>query len=404
MNNHFIGIVGEYNPFHSGHQYHIARSRQELGDLPVVVVMSGDFVQRGEPAIYSKFARAEAAVRGGADLVLELPLPWCLSSAEGFARGAVGLLGRLGAEYLSFGSESGNVEELDALSRCLLDPTLQYTIKEYMKTRPELSYARARQCVLAGKAGERAALLETPNNLLAVEYCRAIYELCPEVKPFTVKREGSGHDEMDGDGFSSASRLRRMILTGESTGGEIPSAVRQVYLREEEQGRCAVETKMLEQAILSRLRMVPLSAFVLQPDGADGIGKRLYEAARSEYSYDAVLSAAKTKRYALARLRRMSMCAVLGVGAGESADSAVPPYARVLAFNSRGQELLSRINKEPAVPIITKSASVRDVSNECARLFAAGASAHDFYALAYRAESERKGGADWRYTPKRVEC
>ena len=132
-----IGIVCEYNPFHNGHARHITRALQEIGpDEGVVCVMSGDFVQRGEPAVYSKFARAEAACRGGADLVIELPLPWCLSSAEGFARGAVGLLGALGAEHLAFGSETGEVAELESLARALLTADSQEEIRKLLDRDP----------------------------------------------------------------------------------------------------------------------------------------------------------------------------------------------------------------------------------------------------------------------------
>ena len=164
-----IGIVGEYNPFHSGHEYHIQQSRQALGgDCPVVCVMSGDFVQRGEPAIYSKFARAEAACRCGADLVVELPLPWSLSSAEGFARGAVYLLSKLGATHLSFGSEAGELEPLETIAQTLLDPAVNGEIRQVLSSDASLSYAVARQKALETRLGELSAQLELPNNILAV--------------------------------------------------------------------------------------------------------------------------------------------------------------------------------------------------------------------------------------------
>ena len=396
-----IGIVGEYNPFHNGHQYHINETRRILGEnAPAVAVMSGDFVQRGENAVYSKFARAEAAVRSGIDLVIELPLPWCLSSAEGFARGAVGLLGAMGATHLSFGSELGEIGPLDDLAQALLDPTITYRIKEKLKIDANMSFARARQCVVEEKLGDTAALLETPNNILGVEYIKAIYDQGLDITPVTVGRMGSGHDREGADGMRSASEIRRMMLDGRPVTGEIPDTALRVYRRQEELGRCAADIGALEQAILSRLRMVPLSAFVMQSDGADGIGKRLYEAARTESSLNGVLSGAKTRRYALSRLRRMAMCAVLGVK--EGMNGGVPPYARVLAFNERGQRLLSSLKVSGAVPILTKPASVRELGAECTRLFSLGADAHDMYVLAYKAENERRGGEDWKTGPRIV--
>jgi len=396
-----IGIVGEYNPFHNGHKYHIDESRHILGeDTPVIAVMSGDFVQRGEPAVYSKFARAEAAVRCGADLVIELPLPWCLSSAEGFARGSVGLLGAMGVTHLSFGSELGEIKPLDELAQALLDPTLTFDIKEKLKKEPNMSFPQARQLVIADRLGADASLLETPNNILAVEYIKAIYELGLNIKPVTVRRYGSSHDGEGQTGMRSASELRRMILMGKSVEGEIPKEALEVYMNEEAQGRCAIESKTLEQAILSRIRMVPLSAFVMQQDGADGIGKRLYEAARTESSIEAVLAAAKTRRYALSRLRRMIMCAALGIK--EGMNEGIPPYARVLAFNERGQQLLAEINRKNVVPTVTKPADVRNISADCGQVFTLGASAHDMYVLGYKAENERKGTNDWKTGPKIV--
>ena len=165
-----IGIVAEYNPFHTGHEYHIARSRELLGaDSTVICVMSGDFVQRGEAALYSKFARAEAACRCGADLVIELPLPWALSSAEGFARGSLGLLGALGATHISFGSECGDVARLEKIAECLIDPMTNAEISRELYENANSSYASARQSVLERRLGDEAKLIEQPNNILAVE-------------------------------------------------------------------------------------------------------------------------------------------------------------------------------------------------------------------------------------------
>ena len=180
-----IGIVAEYNPFHNGHARLIEQTRAQLGAAcPVVCVMSGDFVQRGSPAVYSKFARAEAAARSGADLVLELPLPWSLSSAEGFARGAVGLLGSLGVvTHLSFGSECGELEPLQRVAQVLLDPLLGEDLRAELRS--GIPFAAARQQAVARRVGALAELLQAPNNILAVEYLKAIYDQRLELHPLT---------------------------------------------------------------------------------------------------------------------------------------------------------------------------------------------------------------------------
>ena len=397
-----IGIVCEYNPFHNGHLYHMQRSRELLGeDSPVICVMSGDFVQRGEAAIYSKFARAEAACLSGADLVFELPLPWSLSSAEGFARGAAGLLDRLGATHLCFGSETGETAPLETLARELLQPGLQREVKEQLARDGSLSYAAAREMAVRDRLGDLALLLEQPNNILGVEYIKAIYDNRLHMEPCAVLRVGSGHDrEGNASGFRAAAELRRLISRGREIKGELPETAEAVFAREKLQGRETADKSAFEMAILSRLRLFDEACYEALPDAADGLGRRLYGAVRQEPSLDGVLAAAKTKRYALARIRRMVMCACLGVKAGM--NEGIPPYARLLAANCRGRELLRDLQRDSKVPILTKPAAVKDMGRLCAELFTLGANAHDFYTFGYRAVEERKPGKDWRTGPKIV--
>ncbi len=394
-----IGIVCEYNPFHRGHQLHIEKARAALGaESPVVCVMSGDFVQRGEAAVYAKSARAEAACRGGADLVIELPLPWALSSAEGFARGAVGLLGALGATHLAFGSETGELQPLEELAQTLLDPSVTASVKALLAEDASLSYAAAREQAAEARLGKRALLLRQPNNILAVEYLKAIYDLRMELEPLPILREGAGHDQTrPGPGPRSASELRQRIRAGKSLEGEIPNEAAAVFSREKERGRELADPSALELAILSRLRMLDEAAYLELPDASDGIGKRLFRAVEDACSLDAVLSAAKTKRYALSRLRRMCLCAALGIRAGMSRGQ--PPYARVLAANTRGREMLHGLRDKDAIPVLTKPAAVRNMGRDCEALFSLGARAHDLYVLGYPAMAERRAGEDWRTGP-----
>ena len=190
-----VGIVTEFNPFHNGHALLLERAREAMGgDAAVVCCMSGDFVQRGEAAVWSKFARAEAAARCGADLVFELPLPWALSSAEGFARGGVGLLAALGVvDCLCFGSECGETEPLERAAEALLSPALTAELKRELEG--GIPFAAARQRALAAVTDETTArLVESPNNILAIEYIRAIYELGLDLGFMTIRREGAEHD------------------------------------------------------------------------------------------------------------------------------------------------------------------------------------------------------------------
>ncbi len=395
-----IGIVCEYNPFHNGHEYQIKKSREIVEeDAGIVCVMSGDFVQRGEAAVFSKFARAEAACRCGADLVIELPLPWALSSAETFARGAVSLLAQIKADVLSFGSEHGELPELERIAETLLDKGFGERTAEILAHSANISYAAARQRALEERLGGAAELIESPNNILAVEYLKAIRTLGAELKPITVKREGAAHDGSGEGRYRSAAALREMLQKGEDISAFVPERAREVYEKEIIQGRLIHRDK-LETALLSRLRMFDAEYFESMRDAGNGAGRRLYEAVRREAGLDAVLDAAKTRRYPLARMRRICMCAALGIDR-EAADG-LPGYARVLVANERGCALLARLRGKTEVPLITKPASVREIDGAVRKVFALGAAAHDLYVLGYGNNEEKKCGNDWRSGPKIV--
>ena len=251
-----IGVVGEFNPFHLGHFQHFEQSRKQLGgDVPVVCVMSGDFVQRGSPAAFDKHARAEAAVKCGADLVFELPLPWCIASAERFASGAVGLLDALGfVTHLSFGSECGDLAPLTALALAAAEPENIEKIKTRLTE--GMSFAAAREMVLNETLGAEARLLETPNNLLGVEYLKALFALRSAMKPMTTLRAQTQHDAESDGPMRSASQLRAMMEAGESIEGYVPAAARPMPREQMDKGRGPVTMAKLEQGILARLRML----------------------------------------------------------------------------------------------------------------------------------------------------
>lgn len=396
-----VGIVTEFNPFHNGHALLLERAREAMGeDTAVVCCMSGDFVQRGEAAVWSKFARAEAAARCGADLVFELPLPWALSSAEGFARGGVGLLAALGVvDCLCFGSECGETEPLERAAEALLSPALAAELRRELES--GIPFAAARQRALAAVTDEETArLVETPNNILAVEYIRAIYVLGLDLGFMTVRREGAEHDGQGEGSIRSASELRSRIAAGKSCSGFMPDAALAVFEREAERGRGPVLMETLEPMLLARLRMLPDEEFSRLPDASEGLGNRLRAAVRDEPTLDGVLAAAKSKRYALSRIRRMTMCACLGVREGMA--EGVPPYARLLAASERGRELLRRAQDKSRIPIITKAAAARQLPRETLSVFELGSGARDLYVLGYRAAAERRGGTDWRTGPALV--
>jgi predicted nucleotidyltransferase len=392
-----IGVVGEFNPFHLGHYDHFAQSRAQLGsDTPIVCVMSGDFVQRGAPAAFHKHVRAEAAVRCGADLVFELPLPWCLASAERFALGAVGLLDSLGVvTHLSFGSEIGSLAPLTALAIAAREPETIEKIK--IQLSQGMSFAAAREKVLHETLGEEAKLLQTPNNILGVEYIKALFTLNSAMTPMTTPRTGAQHDKPSTGRTRSASQLRSMMEAGEDITAYVPQAAARLPQQEQSAGRGPVTMESLELPLLARLRGRTEADFCALPDATEGLGNRLYRAVQTEPSVEAILSAVKTKRYPLSRLRRMVMCAALGVQAGMT-DAPVP-YARLLASTERGRTLLRQMDETATVPLVNKPAAAKALDEAGQALFTLTANARDFYTLGYPVTEERRGGSDWRTSP-----
>ncbi|MGI6028761.1 MAG: nucleotidyltransferase family protein [Candidatus Heteroscillospira sp.] len=360
-----VGVIAEYNPFHLGHAYHLERTREACPGRPVVAVMSGDYVQRGEAAVYNKHERARAAVLSGADLVLELPLPWALSSAEGFARGAVGLLEALGVvDRLSFGSECGDMDKLQKIAEALDSPELDADISGHLKS--GVSYAAARHGALEKMLGKQARLAESPNNILGIEYLRAIRALDAPITAVTVTRTGAGHDERGTEAVRSASEIRSIIRTGEDWSVFVPETVYDAL-----GGLSPLDSAMAMCAQLSRLRMLPPEVIARCPECSEGLENRICAALETEPTLEDVLNSVKTRRYTMARLRRILLCAALGVE--RDMNSGVPPYARVLAANADGLRLLAEIRDTSGIPIVTKPAHglrLEGRAGECFRLTA----------------------------------
>ena len=395
------GVIIEYNPMHMGHVHLLREIRRLLGpDTAVVCAMSGDFVQRGDFAIVGRRARAGAAVQSGADLVLEVPLPWAVSSAERFADGGVQvLLGTGLVSHIAFGSECGDVGALREVASCLLSPELQEELRRGLTAGQ--SYAACRQKAAERLLGpEKAALLESPNNILGIEYCKSLLRRDSHVQPLTVPRVGAAHDEEDADGpIASASAIRALLRAGEREEAlsRMAPAMRGAYKEEEAAGRAPVFRETCERAILARLRSMTEADFAALDEGREGLCNRLYDASRTAISVEEILDKAKTKRYAYARLRRMVLWAYLGLT--PASFPAEVPYLRVLAANAVGRELLARMRKTAKVPVLTKPADVRRLGAEARELFALEARAADLYALAYPDLSAAVGGSVWREGP-----
>ncbi|MDR2591067.1 MAG: nucleotidyltransferase family protein [Oscillospiraceae bacterium] len=386
-----VGIICEYNPFHLGHAGHIEKTKQLLGeDIVVVCVMSGNYVQRGDFAIFNKHIRAKAAVLCGADVVIELPTPYVLSAAPIFANAGVFLLDKLGVcDYLSFGSEVGDINLLKDTASVISSCKAQDYIKEWLDK--GFSYAVALQKATTALMGKEADVLKSPNNTLGVEYIKALNEHNSKIQPITVLRTGGDHDSNTG---YSASAVRALLLRGEIPSDLMPKSAIYVFKEEIKIGHGPISTEKAEQIMMSRLRNV--EDFSIVPGASDGLDKRLSRYASSEPTFAAIINAVKTKRFIMSRIRRTLFCAALGITVD---DVNIPPsYIRVLAINKKGINLLNKAKKNTELPIMVKPASTKKMCDHSKRLFDIEVGATDFYSLLYE-ENERTGGSEWKQSP-----
>ena len=330
-----VGIICEYNPLHLGHQKQIHRIREEFGqDCSIVCVMSGNFVQRGAPAIIDKSLRAKAAVLCGADLVLELPVTYALSSAEAFAAGGVRILSQM-CDTLCFGAETAEKNLLMAAAKALLSEEFPSLLRNELDK--GVSFPAARAAALK-QMGMTSLPLTQPNDILAVEYCKAILSQQASMDIFPIHRCGSYHAEIADSDNPSATAVRKLMLIAHNWKNCVPSAAKSVF-----EGASLHTTSAGERAILGRLRTMIEDEFEALPYGSEGLWRKFMHACQKERSLEDILAATKSKRYTRTRLDRMMMCAFLGI-TQENLIANVP-YTRVLAFNDRGREILSKHKK-----------------------------------------------------------
>lgn len=366
-------IIAEYDPFHYGHKYLIEQTRA-AGATHVLAIMSGSFTQRGGVAIFDKFTRAKTALENGVDLVIELPARFSLTSAAGFARGAVDIASALGCvDMLAFGSESGDLTALKEASGAI-DYTVHTAEFNELIQRGNSYPAALQKAMKKFYTEDVAELIASPNNTLAIEYLNALDSRGSAIEPFTVRRYGAAHDE-DFDEetepqseFLSGSAIRKLISEGKDYSKYAPLV-----------GAPTAEISRLERAILAGLRALRPSDLQRIADCSGGLGDRLYKAIRKGTSLSGIYFMTKTKRYTLARIRRAVLCGFLGIDKEISRERSA--YVRVLGMNSRGKEILAAANC--AIPIDTSLKALSQASPEARRQAEFEARLTDIYALAF---------------------
>lgn len=365
-------IIAEYDPFHYGHKYLIEQTRA-AGATHVLAIMSGSFTQRGGAAIFDKYTRAKTALENGIDLVIELPARFSLTSAAGFARGAVDIADSLGCvDMLAFGSESGDLAALKEASGAI-DYTVHTAEFEELIQRGNSYPAALQKAMKQFYTEDVAELIASPNNTLAIEYLNALDSRGSAIEPFTVRRYGAAHDEdyEEDDSrseFLSGSAIRKLIMEQKDYSGYAPLVSGQ-----------SADISRLERAILAGLRALRPGDLERVADCAGGLGDRLYKAIRKGTSLSGIYFMTKTKRYTLARIRRAVLCGFLGIDKEISRERSA--YIRVLGMNARGKEILAAANCP--LPIDTSLKALSKTSPEARRQAEFEARLTDIYGLAF---------------------
>lgn len=397
-----IGIVSEYNPFHSGHAYQIETSKKNLAADGVVAIMSGNFVQRGFPAIYDKWFRAELAVRSGANLVIELPTYYATASAESFARGAIELLDATGViSHLSFGSESNQLNLLDEIASVLLSPSAKF--QEHLRYGLDqgLSFPAARSHALLNELPHlnSSINLNQSNIILGIEYLKALKAIESKIEPYIVKRIGNDYHESElSQTYASATAIRKAILTSDETLKEPEHLPLGSLDRIRQHPYPAMTMTQFETALLYQIRKSRPEGLSHYRDVSEGLENKIYRAAIESTDYDQLVNQLKSKRYALTRINRILLNILLEIKADSKAyDIRTNGYIRVLAFDEIGQKIIRKMKKESSIPIITNLNKFKDFysNNE---LLLLDIKASDLYQLGFPA-SHRQGGRDFLEKP-----
>lgn len=360
-------IVAEYNPFHNGHKFHIEQTR-ERGATHIVAVMSPNFVQRGDVALFEKRTRTLAALKNGVDLVLELPSPYALGNAETFARGAVSIIKATGCvDMLSFGSECADERLLKKTVEALRSEACSQLIKKHLDDGN--SFVKSQSLAIEEAFGaEIGSIVSNPNDTLAVEYIKNLSDSGIEV--CAVKREGVCHDAKIASGeFASASYIRNSILTQSNIIPQnfLPCNALEDYKREIYEKNAVFDINNLFKIIVFKLRNMSTEELLQLPDVSEGIENKIKKAVATAGSFEELLASIKSKRYTMSRIRRIVCCALNDITADISSKE--PPYIRVLGFNDRGAEILSRMKETASLPVSVSLASLEKINEDC-RIFA----------------------------------
>lgn len=396
--NKVLGIVAEYNPFHNGHQYHINESKKAVNADYTVAIMSGNFVQRGDTSLVNKWAKAEMAIKNGIDLVIELPLLYSVSSAENFAEGSIKILNSLNlVDYISFGSELCDVNVLNEFAEVLYHEPKEFVSVLNHELGKGFSYPKARENALLiylNDIRKYANILSSPNNILAIEYLKALKKYKSTIAPVSIHRAKVDYNSTEiVDGFASATAIRKIAMTNDvwSLRQAMPKSSFDIMYDCLRSGKTVSSLAKFEREIIYNLRRMSISEIADLPDVSEGLEYSIKNAANSCNTIDEFINIVKSKRYTVTRLKRILVYCLLGITKKDIQNSRkVLPYIRVLGFNDKGKELLSAIcHVNPKLEIVTSPKKYLETSNNkvLKSMLEKDIFATDIYTLGYEYDS-----------------
>jgi predicted nucleotidyltransferase len=412
-----LGVVAEYNPFHNGHLHLIKETKHIDSSAAVLCVMSGNFLQRGEPAICNKWARAEMALKSGADLVIELPFCFSVRSAYYFARGALELLQQTAVvTHLAFGAEYNNMQVLSSIADLLANEPIAYSrlVKENLATGNSFPVARslALQQYMGNRSAELQNILPGSNNILAIEYLRVIKEEGLPFTPVLIQRKGSSYHNTELSPYASATAIRRSLLATHGLNElneSLPQDSLNILQREMSDGRCPVSLDALEKTVLFKLRTMSLQDLSDIYEISEGLESRFKEAAIYSGTIEQLLKTVKSKRYSLTRIKRtlMYILFTLTTEQVKRFDQHGPLYLHILGFSSKGQKILQEMKINSQIPIFSRGKDMKKARDDgpgtvLREMIDLDVLSTDIYTLLYPNPLERQAGKDFTTSPVRV--
>ena len=407
--NGILGIVSEYNPFHNGHLHHLELSKQLTNTDFTVAVMSGNFVQRGDTSLVDKWTKAEMALKSGVDLVIELPTVYAISSAENFADGAVKILNSLGVvDYISFGSEIGEISPLNDVASILYREPKEFQALILAQLKSGLSYPKAREIALAqffGNSKKYSEVLNNPNNILGVEYLKALKRHRSHIKPLTIKRDYSDYNSTKvKSGIASATAIREMVKNKKNVHYVVPYETYELLDECTQKGNVIPDLSVFEKEIIYTLRKLTLTEIANLPDVSEGLENKIKMAANTCNTLPELIENIKSKRYTQTRIQRILLYALLNISQKDiNASKRTTPYIRVLGFNKHGKRIISAIAAaNPKLKIIV---SVKKFMEDCNNTTLRNMMSKDIFATnVYTMGFKTNPVANLDYTHKVVEA